>query len=93
MKLLLTGASGFIGQNVLLRAPREWEIVAVHHRTSGLDAFVKAHSLTNVRVERCDLLDTGAYAAAYVRVEAGSVDDLDPLLEAATIALLSRDDA
>ena len=24
----VTGASGFIGHNVLLRAPREWEIVA-----------------------------------------------------------------
>ena len=27
MKLLVTGASGFIGHNVLLRAPRDWEIV------------------------------------------------------------------
>ncbi len=68
MKLLLTGASGFIGHNVLLRAPREWEIVAVHHRTPGLDAFVKAHGLTNVRVERCDLLDTGAVSALTGRI-------------------------
>ena len=41
MKLLVTGASGFIGHNVLLRAPREWEILAVYHSTPGLEAFVK----------------------------------------------------
>ena len=57
MKLLLTGASGFIGHNVLLRAPREWEIFAVYHRTPGLEAFVAAHGLANVRPLRCDLLD------------------------------------
>ena len=33
MKLLVTGASGFIGHNVLLRAPREWDIVAVYNST------------------------------------------------------------
>ncbi len=32
MNVLVTGASGFIGHNVLLRAPREWEIVAVYTR-------------------------------------------------------------
>ena len=40
MRLVVTGASGFIGRNVLLRAPRDWEIVAVAHRTPGLEAFV-----------------------------------------------------
>lgn len=57
MKLLVTGASGFIGHNVLLRAPREWEIVAVYHRTPGLEAFVKEQGLANVRPVKCDLLD------------------------------------
>ncbi len=68
MKLLLTGASGFIGHNVLLRAPREWEIVAVYHRTQGLDAFVKARGLPNVRVEQCDLLDPSAVSALASRI-------------------------
>jgi UDP-glucose 4-epimerase len=57
MKLLVTGASGFIGHNVLLRAPREWEIVAVYHSTSGLESFVKEHGLANVRPVQCDLLN------------------------------------
>ncbi len=68
MKLLLTGASGFVGHNVLLRAPRDWEIVAVSHRTPGLEQFVAAQGLTNVRVEQCDLLDAAAVKALAVRV-------------------------
>ena len=56
MRLLVTGASGFIGRNVLLRAPREWEIVAVSHRTE-LESFVAQQALTNVRVIRCNLSD------------------------------------
>jgi UDP-glucose 4-epimerase len=57
MRVVVTGASGFIGHNVLLRAPREWEIVAVFHSTPGLDAFVKQHGLTNVRPMPCNLAD------------------------------------
>ena len=75
MKLLLTGASGFIGHNVLLRAPRDWEIVAVYHRTPGLEQFVAEQGLTNVRVERCDLLD-----AADVKALAGRIGRPDAML-------------
>jgi nucleoside-diphosphate-sugar epimerase len=57
MKLVVTGASGFIGHNVLLRAPREWRIFAVYNSTSGLDAFVKQHGLSNVTPVKCDLLN------------------------------------
>ena len=53
----MTGASGFIGHNVLLRVPREWTVYAVYHSTPGLDAFVAEHGLTNVRPVRCDLLN------------------------------------
>lgn len=57
MRLLVTGASGFIGRNVLLRAPREWEIVAIYHSTHGLEAWVQQQGLTNVRPMKCNLLD------------------------------------
>ena len=56
MKVVVTGASGFIGRNVLLRAPREWTIYAVYHSTPGLDAFIDEHQLANVRAVKCDLL-------------------------------------
>lgn len=57
MKLVVTGASGFIGHNVLLRAPREWTIFAVYHSTPGLEQFVQQHGLSNVRPVRCNLLN------------------------------------
>jgi UDP-glucose 4-epimerase len=57
VKVVVTGASGFIGHNVLLRAPREWTVYAVYHSTPGLETFVSHHGLTNVRPVRCDLLN------------------------------------
>ena len=33
MQVIVTGASGFIGRNVLLRAPRDWAITALYHHT------------------------------------------------------------
>jgi UDP-glucose 4-epimerase len=57
MHLVVTGASGFIGHNVLRRAPRDWQITAVTHRTPGLEAFAAAERLSNVRVVCCDLTD------------------------------------
>jgi UDP-glucose 4-epimerase len=60
VKLLLTGASGFIGRNVLLRAPRDWEIVAVYWRSANLEAFVRSQALSHVRTVACDLMDETA---------------------------------
>jgi UDP-glucose 4-epimerase len=57
MRVIVTGASGFIGRNALLRAPRDWRIVAVAHKTDGLEAFVAARGLDHVEVVRCDLTD------------------------------------
>jgi nucleoside-diphosphate-sugar epimerase len=57
MRVIVTGASGFLGRNVLLAAPRDWAITALYHQTPGLDAFVERHGLHHVRPVRCDLLD------------------------------------
>ena len=67
MKLLLTGASGFVGRNVLLRAPREWQIVAVYHRTTDLPAFVREHRLPHVEPIACDLSSAAAVDALAAR--------------------------
>jgi nucleoside-diphosphate-sugar epimerase len=56
MRVIVTGASGFIGRNLLLKAPRDWDIIALYHRTP-LEDFVQRHGLAHVRVQRCDLLD------------------------------------
>jgi nucleoside-diphosphate-sugar epimerase len=57
VRLVVTGASGFIGRNVLLRAPRDWVIHATYHSTTDLAAFVREHGLENVTPVRCNLLD------------------------------------
>ena len=67
MRVVVTGASGFLGHNVLLRAPRTWDIVAVSHQTPGLERFVADQRLTHVRPFRGDLRnadDVGRLAAA-----------------------------
>jgi nucleoside-diphosphate-sugar epimerase len=78
MRVLITGASGFIGHNVLLRAPRDWQIVAVYHNTVGLDAFIRRHGLTNVHAVRCDL--TSAAEVAGLARDAGSAGVVDACL-------------
>jgi UDP-glucose 4-epimerase len=70
--MMVTGASGFIGRNTLLRMPREWEAVAVFHRSTDFESFLAAHRLSNVRAEQCDLRDDSAVTRLADRV--GRVD-------------------
>jgi nucleoside-diphosphate-sugar epimerase len=73
MHLVVTGASGFVGRNVLLRAPREWQVTAIANRAPGLEAFVAEHRLAHVRVVRCDLTDAAATGAAAARASRADV--------------------
>ena len=72
MRLLVTGASGFIGRNLLVGAPREWEIVATYCEAGDFQRFVDAERLENVRPVRCDLTNVDDVSA--LRVSAGPVD-------------------
>ncbi len=63
MRVVVTGASGFIGRNVLLRAPAGWDIAAVYHSSSDFPAFVAEQRLHHVRPLRCDLTDAASVAA------------------------------
>ena len=72
MRLLITGASGFIGRNVLVRAPRDWDIAAVYNGAADFPAFVERQQLTHVRAVRCDL--TSAVDVQALRAAAGAVD-------------------
>jgi nucleoside-diphosphate-sugar epimerase len=57
MRVIVTGASGFIGRNVCLRAPRDWQVFALYRHSEEFETFVKTHHLANVTPVRCDLLD------------------------------------
>jgi nucleoside-diphosphate-sugar epimerase len=91
MQLIVTGASGFIGRNVLLRAPRDWTVTALYNRTP-LETFIAQHGLSHVRAMQCDLLDGNAIAA--VARSVGRADAVlylaangDPAVSAAQPAL------
>jgi UDP-glucose 4-epimerase len=55
MRLLMTGASGFIGRNVLLALPQDWEVTAVYHQSENFDDFITANGLNQVTPVRADL--------------------------------------
>lgn len=58
MRLLITGASGFIGRNVLLALPRTWEVVALYRsENSEFLRFIQLHQLGHVQPVRCNLTD------------------------------------
>jgi len=72
MRVLITGASGFIGRNVLLRSPREWQVTALYHNTLGFPAFAAGHGLSHVEAIRCDLTSSGDVTALVRRI--GAID-------------------
>jgi nucleoside-diphosphate-sugar epimerase len=58
MRILITGAAGFIGRNALLATPKSWQVVALYRpdNTKFL-AFLKALQLNHVLPIPCDLTD------------------------------------
>jgi len=57
MKLLITGASGFLGKNFLLAASKDWQITAFYNFSKDFLQFLSQHGLSNVNAVRCDLSD------------------------------------
>jgi len=55
MRLLVTGASGFVGRNLILGAPVDWRITATWNRTEDFPAFLAAQGLRHVTPVRIDL--------------------------------------
>ncbi len=54
MKLLLTGASGFIGKNFIENAPKDMEIIAIYNSSNDIKNFVEKKKLKNVKLYKCD---------------------------------------
>jgi UDP-glucose 4-epimerase len=67
MRLLITGASGFLGRNLLRAIPPTWEVVAPYSpRSAGLPAFLDRYGLRHVLAVPCDLADADAVRACAV---------------------------
>jgi nucleoside-diphosphate-sugar epimerase len=63
MRLIVTGASGFIGRNVLLRAPRDWRVLALYNESADFESWVDGQRLSHVAPLCCNLLQTDAIRA------------------------------
>jgi nucleoside-diphosphate-sugar epimerase len=63
MKMLVTGASGFVGRNLLAALPRDWAVTAAYNRDASFPEFVRKRGLSQVTPLRVDLSDAGAVAA------------------------------
>lgn len=59
MRIIITGASGFIGKNFLLKAPKEWDITALYFKSTDFTDFLKSNDLANVKAFRCNLIEAG----------------------------------
>ena len=55
MKILLAGASGFIGRNFILRAPRDWQITGIYR--SNPDFHIFSGEFPNLSILKCNLSD------------------------------------
>ena len=55
MRLIIPGASGFIGKNLLLHLPKDWEITAIYNKDDKFPNFLRQNALENVIPFKCDL--------------------------------------
>ena len=57
MRVIITGASGFIGKNLLLGLPSNWEVIAVYNQSTDFLDFLEQHKISNVTAVKVDLLN------------------------------------
>jgi UDP-glucuronate 4-epimerase len=60
VRLIIPGASGFIGRNLTLVVPPDWEVIALYHNSLDFPAWVEQEALGHVTPVQCDLVDEAA---------------------------------
>ncbi len=55
MNVVVTGASGFIGRNLLAALPPKWKTVAVYNRSTDFPSFVSRLGNPGIQPAQCDL--------------------------------------
>src|SRR3990167_1444410 len=68
MRVLLTGASGFIGKNFLELAPKDIEIMGIYNSSRDIINFAKEKKLENVRLHKCDLTNENEAKELFGRI-------------------------
>jgi nucleoside-diphosphate-sugar epimerase len=56
MNVLIIGASGFIGKNLLLKLPKSWNIYGTFNTSENFYQFLELNNLQNVIPIKCNLL-------------------------------------
>src|SRR5215472_6550236 len=57
VRIIVAGASGFVGRNLLVSLPPDWEAVALYHKSRNFPAFAAGLHNKNVTALACDLSD------------------------------------
>jgi len=57
LKVLVLGASGFIGRNVLEHAPSSVDLIGIYNSASDMPQFIKKIGRKKIQLLQCDLLD------------------------------------
>jgi nucleoside-diphosphate-sugar epimerase len=79
MRVLITGASGFIGRNLVSALPADWRVTATWRHAQDFPAFLATRGLAHVTPVRIDLADAAPEA---VDASLGSQFDAAILLAA-----------
>jgi nucleoside-diphosphate-sugar epimerase len=64
MRVLVTGASGFVGKNILLHKPAGWKVTAVYNTAADFPAFLAEHNI-DATVVQCDLTNKTQVAQTF----------------------------
>ena len=60
VRAIVTGASGFIGRNLVSGVPDDWEVFGLYHQNRDFPVWVERMNLRHVTAVRCDLTDEAA---------------------------------
>jgi len=55
LNILVVGASGFIGKNLLLKIPKKWNVFGIYRTNKSFSEFLEKNKLSNVYPLKCDL--------------------------------------
>ena len=69
--MIVPGASGFIGRNLISSVPSDWEVLALYNQSHDFPVWVKQMKLRHVTAVRCDLTDEAAVRDLADRVGPG----------------------
>ena len=68
MRLLIAGGSGFIGKNILLKTPHDWECVGTYNNSKEFPNFLKSNGLSRVNSVNVDMKDPLSVQNTFKRI-------------------------